>query len=63
MGKTRAPASRLSWRSVVVAGGQEVDPLVVDRVDQAVLLVDPARPVAGELAAQRLGLAWSFEGV
>src|SRR4051812_27295279 len=37
--------------------------LAADPIDQPLLPVDPTRPPAGEIAAQRLGLARPAEGV
>jgi len=50
-------ARSLLPRSVVVARGLKVGPVPCDRVDQAVLPADSPGPLAGKLAAQRLGLA------
>jgi hypothetical protein len=56
---------RISWIPelvVVVVSGLNDDQLIIGRaMDEAVLIVDPPGPEAGEVAAQRLRLAGTFE--
>ena len=55
--RVREPAS------VVVAGLQEVDPIVLHEVDDAMFLGQAARPGAGVEILQRLRLADAGEGI
>ena len=48
---------------VVIAGLDELDPVVEDEVDDAVFLGEPARPRSLQLVSQRLGPADSAEGL
>lgn len=51
------------WLAVVVTGLEDFDFLVVGPVDEPVLVIDAAGPVAGQVAFERLGLADSGERV
>src|SRR6266571_1600331 len=64
-----SPATRggedevVSIVSVVVAGLEDLHFLVVSPVHQAMLVIDPAGPVSGQVALQLLGLPDTGEGV
>jgi hypothetical protein len=47
----------------VIPARDDGDHLVVDPVDQAVLLVDPPRPVASKLALEGFGFPEPGEGL
>jgi hypothetical protein len=47
----------------VVSAGGDPNLSFCDLADEAVLVGDPTRPVAGEVMFKRLGLAWSFVSV
>src|SRR5579875_2176735 len=68
-GDSRSPVTRggegerVSVVSVVVAGLEDLHFLVVSPVHQAMLVIDPAGPVSGQVALQWLGLPDTGEGV
>ncbi|MFZ4486627.1 MAG: hypothetical protein ACOYO9_08570, partial [Candidatus Nanopelagicales bacterium] len=49
--------------SVVVAGLDDDEAVPVDRLDQPMLVGEPARPLAGQVLTQVLGLADADSGV
>ena len=49
--------------SVVVAGLDDHEAVPVDRVDEPMLVGDPARPLAGQVLTQGLGLADADSGL
>jgi hypothetical protein len=57
-GQNREAAS-----SVVIAGLEEVDPVVADQIDDATLLSQAARPGSGRQVLEGLGFTESLERV
>jgi len=55
-------AGRAEGISVMVAGREEIDSMLADRVNQPVLVGDPPRPAAGEQELQRFRLAEAGNG-
>ena len=59
----RSRQQRRAFRSVVVPGLDDDEVIASDGVDEAVLLVEAARPVAGEVSAEAFGFAGADTGV